>query len=321
MSEEPIPVAVVGTGNMGSNHVRVYDGLPGADLVEIVEPDTERAAELSAEYDVTVQESVEDLQHARAATVSVPNDHHRPVTEQLLASGLDVLVEKPLATSVTDAQAIVDAADRADAVLQVGHIERYNPVVETLSDILDSERLIALDVDRLGPFNQHLTAESVVFDLMIHDIDVVDSLVDGGITHLDAVGVTPRSELVDHAVATLKYGEGTLCSLTASHVTHGKIRTLTATTENAYIELDYRAQTLSIQRHGIEETTPFSDRVGYRAETIVERPFVRTREPLQNELESFLHSVRTRQSPRVDGQQGVRAVELATEVVDAIDSA
>ncbi len=318
MSEDPIPVAVVGTGNMGSNHVRVYDELPEADLVEIVEPDKKKAAEITEDYDVIVRESVDELRQARAATVAVPNEHHRSVAEELLEIGVDLLVEKPLATNVEDAEAIVEKAEEQDAVLQVGHIEQYNPAVKTLSEILSSEELIAIDIKRLGPFNKHLTAESVVFDLMIHDLDIIDSLVPTPIRYVDALGVTPRSELVDYAVANLKFQGEILGTLTASHVTQNKIRKLTATTKTSFIEMDYRNQTISIHRHGTEMTAPFDNRSGYRTESVVESPFVRTREPLKNELESFVQCVKTRDNPIVDGQRGIRAVKLATEVLETI---
>lgn len=318
MSNDPISVAVVGTGNMGSNHVRVYDEFPEADLVEIVEPDEQRAAEITKGYDVTVRESVDDLRQAKAATVAVPNEHHRPVSEKLLEMGLDLLVEKPLATNVKEAEAIVEKAEERNAVLQVGHIEQYNPAVEMVSEILSSEELIAIDIKRLGPFNEHLTAESVIFDLMIHDIDIVDNLVPTPITYVDALGVTPRSELVDHAVANLKFEGEILGTLTASHVTHNKVRKLTATTKTSFIEMDYRNQTISVHRHGAEVTAPFDNRSGYRTESVVESPFVRTQEPLKNEIESFLQCVNTRETPKVDGQRGVRAIKIATDVLEAI---
>jgi len=318
MSDEPIPVAVVGTGSMGSNHVRVYDELPETELVEIVEPDEQRAGAITAEYDVRVRESVEELRRAEAATVSVPNEHHKPIAEQLVNDGLDLLVEKPLAMSVEEASAIAEAAEAADAVLQVGHIERFNPAVETLAEILTDEEVIAVEAHRLGPFNEQLSEESVVFDLMIHDIDVIDSLVDGELSHLDAVGTKARSAVTDHAVTTMKYDCGVLATTVASHVTHGKIRKLEVTTDDAFITLDYQEQKITIQRRGTEQLTEFENNSGYRAETVTERPYVQTREPLKNELEHFIGCIRNRSRPRTDGGDGVRAVRRAEEIVSQI---
>jgi len=318
MTETPVPVAVIGVGNMGANHARVYDELPESELVEFVEPNATRARELEAEYGISVHETVDDISRATAATVAVPNNHHREIAERCLTAGLDILVEKPLATTIADAESIVETAEANDAILQVGHIERFNPVVQSLKEILEDEEVIALEAHRLGPFNQHLSEMSVVFDLMIHDIDIIDWLVDGDIEHLNALGTTPRSEQVDHAVLQLKYGNDVLGIITASHVTHGKIRTLQVTTRDAYIEVDYQDQSIVLQRRGIEETTTLLNQSGYRTETATESPYIQTREPLKNELEHFLECVSTHETPRVSGADGVRAVALTNDVADRI---
>lgn len=311
----PVPVAVVGGGNMGANHIRVYDELPEAELVGVVEPDPERAEEIADKYSVPVVDRVADLEGARAATVAVPNRLHREVAEICLDEGMDVLVEKPLATTVADAETIVDAAEEAEAVLQVGHIERFNPAVEVLGEILKNEDIIALETNRLGPFNEHLSEESVVFDLMIHDIDIIESTVDSGVEYVDAVGVDSRSEKIDHAIANLEFENGTIATATASQVTQKRVRNLTVTTENTYIELDYQDQHIVVHRRGLGEQTTVEGRTGYRTESISETPFVRTREPLKNELEHFLSRVEDRDIPRVSGTDGIKSVERAIEIV------
>lgn len=318
--QDSVPVAVVGAGNMGSNHLRVFDELPGADLVEVVEQDSERAREVGNQYDVRVVDEVTKLQRAQAATIAVPNRFHREIAVACIESGLDVLVEKPLAMSVADARAIADAASEAGAILQVGHIERFNPAVDVLADILEDKEVIAIEAHRLGPFNDHLTAESVVFDLMIHDIDVIQSLVDSPVRHVDAVGTQSRSSEIDHAIAHLKFDNGILGTTTSSHVTHKKVRSLAVTTRNVYIQLDYQQQQITVSRRESEQTTMLQGAAGYRTETIEETPFIRTREPLKNELEHFLECVRSRSRPRVDANDGIATIELATNIVDAIRS-
>jgi len=319
MTADPVPVAVVGAGNMGMNHVRVYNDLPEADLVEVVEPDPERAATVRENYDVTVLDDVDGIERAAAATVAVPNQYHRDVAVGLTERGIHILVEKPLAMNAADAEAIVDAAAVNDVRLQVGHIERFNPAVEALNEILSVDDVIALEAHRLGPFNEHLTEESVVFDLMIHDIDVIRSLIDAPVDHVDAVGARPKSNEIDHAVAHLKFRNGILGTMTSSHVTHSKIRTLSVTTREMYIELDYQRQHITINRRGTEETMLLQGQSGYRTETIQETPFIRTREPLKNELESFIECVQTGRTPTVSGDDALEAVKLATNIVDAID--
>lgn len=321
MSEhESVPVAVVGAGNMGSNHIRVYDELPGADLVEVVEKDPERAREVANQYDVQVFDNVSKLHQARAATIAVPNRLHRKVAVPCIKAGLDVLIEKPLAMSVSDAKIIADVAADTGAVLQVGHIERFNPAVNVLAEILENKQIIALEAHRLGPFNNHLTSESVVFDLMIHDIDVIQSLVDSPIQHVDAVGTQSRSSKIDHAIAHLKFDGEILGTATSSHVTHKKIRSLAVTTQDVYIQLDYQRQQITVSRRESEQTTMLQGSTGYRTEIIEETPFIHTREPLKNELEHFLDCIRSRSEPKVGADDGVATVELATSIVDSARS-
>jgi predicted dehydrogenase len=319
MSErEPVPVAVVGAGNMGLNHVRIYDELPEANLVAVVEPDPDRAATVTDQYDVPVYDAVSDITGAQAATIAVPNAHHRAVATECLDAGIDILVEKPLAMTADDAVAITEAAEATDAVLQVGHIERFNPAVEVLHEILSNQSLVAIEAHRLGPFNEHLSNESVVFDLMIHDLEIIAALVDSEVASVSAFGADPKSATIDHAVAQVQFESGVLGTLTASHVTHDKVRTLSVVTEESYIRLDYQKQSITVRQAGQEGTTMLSNQTGYRTETVTESPYIQTREPLKNELEHFLDCVATRTSPRVDGHVGTNAVRLATSVAEQI---
>ena len=312
--DDPVPIAVVGAGNMGSNHVRVLQELPDARLVEVVEPNPDRADGLPLGDDVAVRASPSDLREAVAATVAVPTDAHRSVTETCIEAGLDVLVEKPLASTVDDATALVSLAERHDAVLQVGHIERFNPAVEALGRFLADREIVAIEAHRLGPFNDHLGDRNVVFDLMIHDLDVAESLVDGRVASVEAAGSIRQSSSLDYATATLTFSDGVVADLTASHVTHAKVRDLAVTTDDAYVTLDYQRQEVVVQRVGSEQTTPLFDGSGYRTERITETPYIQSREPLKNELEAFVDCVRRGDEPRVDGSDGLRAVQRASEV-------
>jgi predicted dehydrogenase len=313
--QNSVPVAVVGAGNMGANHIRVYDELPDAELVGVVEPDPDQAREIADQYRVPVVDRVADLEGARAVTVAVPNRLHREVAETCINEGMDVLVEKPLATTIEEAEAIVEVAAEAGAVLQVGHIERFNLAVEVLDEILKNEEIIALEAHRLGPFHEHLSDESVIFDLMIHDIDIIDSIVDSQVTYTNAVGANSRAEKLDHVTANMMFENGVVGTATASQVTHGKVRNLTVTTQNAYIKLDYQDQNIVIHRRGVGQQMSVEGRTGYRTETVSETPFVPTREPLKNEIEHFLNRVHDREVPRVSGIDGVQAVERAVEIV------
>ncbi|WP_144903898.1 Gfo/Idh/MocA family protein [Halobellus captivus] len=317
---DPLPVAVIGAGNMGSNHIRVYDELPEAELVEVVETNPETAASVQKEYNVRVLDDVGDIEYAQAVSIAVPNELHLPVARQCIAElELDILVEKPLASTVEAAQEIVKLADDYDAILQVGHIERYNPAIQVVEDILDSQDVIAIEAHRLGPFHEHLVDQSVVIDLMIHDIDVINSLVEAPVSRIDAVGAAKRSEDLDHAIANFQFQDGTLGTVVSSHVTHGKVRELDVTTQDAYISLNYQQQRVVIQQRGTEQMTVLNNKTGYRTETITETPFVSTCEPLKNELEDFVKCVHERSTPLVDGETGAQAVDIASRVLESIE--
>lgn len=318
MSPDPIPVGVVGAGNMGANHVRVYNELPGSEIVEVVETDTENAAAIRDQYDVDILSDVSEIERAEAVTVAVPNRLHREVAIECIEAGLGVLVEKPLALTVDDAQAIVDAAEDHDAILQVGHIERFNPAVQTLKEILENQEIIAIEAHRLGPFNEQLSQESVIFDLMIHDLDIIDSLVSESIEDMVCYGSKARSSETDHAICVLKYSDNTIGTATASHVTHGKIRELHIITIDSFIQMNYQEQDITVQRRGTEETTTFLSRSGYRTETITESPFIQTKEPLSIELEHFVFSIREGVTPLVDGKTGLKAVRLAANALEQL---
>jgi len=303
---------------MGSHHIRVYQELQCAELVEVVEPNLERAKEVREEHDIPVRSGVEEITEARAASIAVPNAYHRNVAETAIEMGLDVLVEKPLAETPAQARSIIDTAKEHDAVLQVGHIERFNPAVKTLEQILEDRDLVEVEAHRLGPFHEHLADENVVFDLMIHDIDILRHLVPGEIVECQVLGSSVNSSNVDHATVQLEFDNGTIGHLTASHVTSAKIRTLDVVTDGPYINLDYQQQDVTIQRTGMRQTTRLSETTGFKTETITETPYVGTREPLKNELEHFVNCSKISGTPDVDGKDGLEAVRLATAISEAL---
>jgi len=321
MTDDPVRVAVVGAGNMGTNHVRVYQELSDARLAGVVEPDADRARTVESEYGVSVYDAVDDLPEVDAASIAVPNEHHVTVARECIDDEIDVLVEKPLAMTVSDAEEIVEYAASAGAVLQVGHIERFNPVYRTLTEVLENQKIIAIEARRLGPFGDHLSEVNVIFDLMLHDVDIVNLLAASSIKEICAVGNHHYSDTHDYVNAQLQFDDGVVASLTASHVTNSKIRQLTVTTESAFITVDYQKQDISVQRVGKEVTTNLGQsQGGYRTENVVETPFVPTREPLKIELEHFLVCVTEGTTPMVSGADGRRAVELTTDILDSIDN-
>ncbi|WP_396613392.1 Gfo/Idh/MocA family oxidoreductase (plasmid) [Haloferax sp. S1W] len=306
-----LDVGVIGVGSMGKNHTRVYNELRSANLVGVADTDTERAELVASEFEVGAYSVDELLARVDAVSVVVPTEYHYPVVEQCIDAGVHVLVEKPFVASIERGQKLLDHATENDVTIQVGHIERFNPAVTELSRILDGAPLIALESRRLGPLpSDARNLDNVILDLMIHDIDVIQSLVPDPVVDVFAVEAVNGQ----HATANLVFANGTTASLTASRVTQQKVRELTVTTEDRYIELDYTKQSIAIHRQSRPEYQEVDGNLSYHHAGITERPLVQTGEPLKLELESFIETVVDGDTPRVTGEDGLRAVGLANAI-------
>jgi predicted dehydrogenase len=244
-----------------------------------------------------------------AATVAVPTVSHREVTAKLLEAGVHVLVEKPIAASLAEAREMVDLARERARVLAVGHTERHNPAVEALLAGTRTPRFI--EVHRLGSFSPRSLDIDVVLDLMIHDLDVVAALVGQEVSSLEAVGVPVLTGRVDIANARLRFVNGCVANITASRVSQEKIRKLRFFEPERYVSLDYQKQEAISYRLVRSE--------GASPEIRRDELEVVQDEPLRRELEDFLHAVATGASPRVTGEDGIKALELALKVVDAME--
>ncbi|MDR0350297.1 MAG: Gfo/Idh/MocA family oxidoreductase, partial [Coriobacteriales bacterium] len=230
--------------------------------------------------------------------------------------GCHVLVEKPIALDADGAQAIIDACDKAGVRLCVGHVERYNPAVETLLSIMEREQLFSVDFRRMSPFYGRAADASVVEDLMIHDIDILNALIDRPIKRIVSQGCVTRTDKLDFAQALITYEDGTVASLTASRITESKIRRIDISAANSYINVDCLNRTVEISRQ-----TNFSLDVGYpvqyRQENIVEKVIVPINEPLRSELAHFASAIQSGGPIATSGEMGKRAVELCQRIQDA----
>lgn len=307
---ETYRTGVIGVGAMGQHHARVYDELADAELLGIADADEERAWEIAAKYDADVLDTSELIERADAVTIAVPTEYHYELAQECIDAETDLLVEKPLVDDPRNGRELIDAAEEAGVTLQVGHIERFNPVTQTLQDIVPDLDVIAVNAERLGPQPERTIADSAVTDLMIHDIDVICSLLDADVETVSAGGAADGR----HATATVTYDNGVVADLTASRVTQRKVRKLTITAEQAYVIVDYLDQSVEIHRQSVPEYVADDGDVRYRHESIVENPAVDNGEPLKHELRAFLKAARTGQEPRVDGEAGLQALELAQEV-------
>jgi predicted dehydrogenase len=309
MSATPIRVAVVGVGEFGRNHVRVWREMPGAELAGIVDANAARAAQVAAEFGTRVIPDLAALATEGVAAVSlaVPTKDHARVGCQLLESGIDVLVEKPMAASLQDADRLIVSAARSKRVLQVGHVERFNPAVAAAQKIV--RRPMFFEVHRLGIFTPRSLDIDVVYDVMIHDLDILLSLVDAPVVDLKAVGIPVITDKVDIAHARIEFETGAVANLTASRVSTEKVRKMRFFQEHEYISLDFtRQDALRIK------VAPGSPQPGIGFEKLE----CALEEPLQAELRAFLDSVRTRKPALIDGAAGRRALALADSVMAGI---
>jgi predicted dehydrogenase len=301
-------VAVVGAGDFGRNHARVYRELDGADLVAIVDRNRERAAQMAAEFSTEVFPDLESLAgRVDAASVAVPTVEHARAGCRLMELGIDVLVEKPMAASVGEADELVSAAARFGRILQVGHLERFNPAVVAVMPVLN--RPLYFEVHRLGVFTPRSLDIDVVYDVMIHDLDILLALVDAPVVDIKAIGIPVLTDKVDIAHARLDFETGAVANVTASRVSTERVRKMRFFQRHEYISMDFTRRDALRVRVAEPGPQPKFDFAALPAEN---------EEPLRAELRAFLDSVRTRRAPVVDGAAGRRALALADQVMAGI---
>ncbi|KOX91469.1 Gfo/Idh/MocA family protein [Haloarcula rubripromontorii] len=307
---ETLDVGVVGVGAMGRHHARVYNELSGATLIGVADANADRAKQIADENGVRACDSADLCKQADAVSIAVPTRYHAEVARQCIDAGTGMLIEKPLVMKAATGRDLIEAADAEDVTLQVGHIERFNPVTEVLEGILEDIDVISVSAKRLGPSVDRTVEDSAVTDLMIHDIDLICHLLPSSVSDIQVSGAAQGR----YATATLEFASGVIGSLTASRVTEKKIRQFKITADSCYVTADFIDQSLEVHRQSVPEYVATDNEVRYRHESIVEKPAVRTGEPLKRELESFLDAVQTNSQPRVTGEDGIRAVELAQTI-------
>jgi predicted dehydrogenase len=303
-----VRIAVVGTGEFGRNHARVYREIQDAELVGVFDRSTERARAAASEFRTHAFTALDDLRgRADAVSVAVPTAEHAAIGCRLMEMGLDVLVEKPMAKTLAEADALLEAAKRHHRLLQVGHVERFNPAVLAVEPILNNP--LFFEVHRLGVFTPRSLDVDVIYDLMIHDLDILLALVKQPVTEVKAVGIPVLTDKVDIAHARLEFAGGAVANVTASRVSTERVRKVRFFQQHEYISLDYARR--DALRVGVKKAGP-------QPEFAFEKLPAPVIEPLRAELESFVHAVRTRTEPRVNGAAGRAALELAVRVMASI---
>ncbi len=314
MTSTRIRVGVIGAGSMGRNHLRVYDSLRDVELVAVADPDEAARGDAATRFRVrTFADHRDMLDQVDAVSVAVPTILHEAVAVDCIDAGVHVLVEKPIASTSAQGEAIVRAATARGVVLQVGHVERFNPAVIEVERMLRDERLIAIAAKRLSPPTPRVTDIDVIFDLMIHDIDIALGLSGSKFAMLTAVGRPEAPAPLDHVSAHGRLETGVIVELTASKVTHETLRRLEVTTENSYITVNYLNRDISVSsRAAITEER--SDSYTYARQASLSRPHAEDVEPLRQELLHFLGCVRNGRKPISSGETALEALRVAEAI-------
>ena len=299
-------VGVVGVGHIGSNHARIYSELPNAELVAILDIDAARADEIGAQYKVKAAGSLEEFADmVDAASIATPTSAHFSIGRDLLTRGKHLLIEKPITEKTSDARDLADLAAEKGLVLQVGHVERFNPVLSALERRLTHPRFI--EAHRLSPYPNRSTEIGVVLDLMIHDLEIILHLVRSPVESIDAVGVPVLSRGEDIANARLRFENGCVANITSSRISPESMRKIRVFQEDAYLSLDYQKQSGEIYRREKGKIV--------RGKVEIERE-----EPLKRQLAEFIECASTGRTPRVSGFQATAALELAVEITKRIQA-
>ncbi len=311
-----IRVGVVGVGHLGQHHARNYSEMEGCELVGVADLDRKSATRVAEKFRTQAFFDFRMLiGQVDAVSVVVPTTLHFGVARELMESGIHVLVEKPFTTTVEEARTLIGLAREKRVVLQVGHIERFNPAIVKLQEVLTRPGFI--ECHRLGPYDPRVRDVGVVLDLMIHDIDIVLQLVRSPLVSIDAIGVPILSEREDIANARLKFENGCTANLTVSRVTPNRMRKIRIFQPNTYVSIDYQKQAMEIYRReeieGAVEGEP-------KAQIVRKRLRLKKDEPLKQELTHFVQCVRDGAQPAVTGEHGQNALDVAIRIVEQIQS-
>jgi len=306
--KRPLTAGVIGVGSMGRNHARIYSELPKVSLGGVYDANADVARSVSTEYGTKAYDIETLLENVDLVSVAVPTEYHYDVVKRCLETETHVLVEKPFVDEIPRGKELSNMASANGLVLQVGHIERFNPATQVLSDIISDLDVIAIDIERLGPPVDRGGDDSVIMDLMIHDIDIVLSLLDK-----EPHDITALAHNRQHATVQFRLGEA-VTTLTASRLTQQKVRKLSVTARSCRVNVDFIDQSIEIHRHSLPEYVETDGDVRYRQETIVEQPIVENGEPLKGEVSSFIDAVENGTEAVVNAADAIQALKIATQI-------
>ena len=305
-------IAVVGVGHLGRHHARILADLPGVELTAVVDTNRDRAQQVASDRGAAAYGDWREVFDAvDAVTVAVPTERHLEIASAFLERGIHVLVEKPMTATTFDADRMLELARGSGAVLAIGHTERFNPAVERVAPLITDPRFI--EVHRLGTFPERSLDIDVVFDLMIHDLDLVLSIVGDHVVSIEAVGVPVLTPRVDIANVRLRFSRGCIANLTASRISRERVRKIRFFQRDAYVSIDYASQEAEVWR--------LVPREGQAPAIEGGKLEIAREEPLKRELADFVEAIRERRPPAVTGEQGRAALALAERVIEAMEMA
>ncbi len=301
---EKIRAGVVGTGHLGSCHVKVYSQMKGVKLSGVCDCNFERVKEVGKKYKTTYYADYEELfGKVDAVSIAVPTSLHYNIAKGFLMHGIHVLIEKPITKTLSEADELIELARKKGLILQVGHVERFNSVIRAVESYLKEPRFI--ECQRLGPFYKRVKDVGVVLDLMIHDIDIVLGLVESEVRDVEAVGASTITNHEDIANVRMTFENGMVADITASRVTKDAVRKIRIFQEESYISLDYLNQEAFIFRKTDNQI-------------VKEKIKINKEKPLNKELDSFISCVKSKTNPLVSGIEGRRALQVALTIIESI---
>jgi len=320
-----IKVAVIGAGMMGKNHLKTYKSLNGVELVGVYDIFEDAAKAAAETFGIKAFSSLDEVaQNVDAVSVVTTSVTHADVGEFFLKKGIHCLIEKPLATSEDECHRLIDAAKKNNAVLLVGHIERFNPAVEQLSKILaDTSKIRSLTAQRMSAASGRITDVDVAMDLMIHDVEVVQSLVKSKVVNVEAMSVkTPdKPEGKDYISALIGFENGVTANLTASRITQSRVRTLAVTTDENYIDMDFINQSINVCTQG---RSPYINKealpewMNYGLKGCEEHLFIPANQPLMAEQTHFINCILGKETPRITGENALEALKVIWKIQEKL---
>ncbi len=316
--EQKLRVGVVGVGHMGRYHVGLYSELPDVDLVGVADINHGRAYSTAQQYNTTAYTNYHDLiDEVDAVSIAVPTSLHHPVARDFLDAGVHVLLEKPIAHTMDEAQDLFELAESRNMVLHIGHVERFNGAVQELKKIVHEPLMI--ESRRLGPFVPRIKDDGVILDLMIHDIDIILGLVPSPIQRIQALGRSVYTGKEDLANVQICFQNGCIATLLASRATEVKVRTMAITQPNAYILLDYTDQDIRVHRQASSEHIVARGTLRYKQESFIERIFVHKDNPLKLEIKNFIDSTIHQVSRVPTVAEELHSLQVALQVLEILE--